>query len=63
MFYQMKVCTNQIVRQWLSVSVHDSNTRIGYKLAFYRSRYTLLLNDIDLIKCLRRAVPFPLTLD
>ena len=63
MIYQMKVCTNQIVRQCLSVSAHDSNTLIGYKLAFYRSRYALLLNDIDRIKCLRRAVPFPLTVD
>jgi len=63
MIYQMKVCTNQIVKQCLSVSIHDSNTLIGYKLAFYRSRFALLLNDIDLIECLRRAVPFPLTVD
>ena len=63
MIYQMKVCTNQIVMQCLSVSVHNSNTLIGYKLAFYRSRFALLLNDIDLIECLRGAVPFLLTID
>ena len=47
----------------LSVSVYDSNTLIGYTLAFYRSRYALLLNDTDLIECLRRAEPFQLTVD
>ena len=34
-----------------------------FLLAFYRSRFALLLNDTDLIECLHRAVPFPLTVN
>ena len=37
--------TNDIVKTCIQSAMHDSNTCIGYKLAFYRYKYSLDMHD------------------
>ena len=62
-----KVCHNSInrssiVRECLSCALSNSNTAIGYKLAFYIKNLNIIILEHDLKYCLEPVKPEPLNI-
>ena len=54
--------SNSIVRECLSCALSNSNTVIGYKLAFYRENFNISILEHDLKYCLEHVKPEPLSI-
>ena len=54
--------SNIIVRECLSCALSNSNTVIGYKLAFYRENFNISTLEHDLKYCLEHVKPEPLSI-
>ena len=54
--------SNSIVRECLSCALSNSNTVIGYKLAFYRENFNISILEHDLKYSLERVKPEPLSI-
>ena len=55
--------SNSIVSECLSSALRDSNTVIGYKLAFYREIFNNSILEHDLNYCLEHVKPEPLSIE
>ena len=54
--------SNSIVRECLSCALNNSNTVIGYKLAFHRENIIFSILEHDLNYCLEHVKPEPLSI-
>ena len=54
--------SNSIVSECLSCALSNSNTVIGYKLAFYRENFNICILEHDLKYCLEHVKPEPLSI-
>ena len=54
--------SNSIVRECLSCALSNSNTVIGYKLAFYRENFNISILEHDLKYSLEHVKPEPLSI-
>ena len=54
--------SNSIVKECLSCALSNSNTVIGYKLAFYRENFDISILEHDLKHCLEHVKPEPLSI-
>ena len=54
---------NSIVSECLSCTLSDSNTVIGYKLAFYRENFNISILEHDLKYCLELVKPEALSIE
>ena len=54
--------SNCIVSECLSCALSDSNTVIGYKLAFYRGNFNISILEHDLKYCLEHVKPEALSI-
>ena len=54
--------SNSIVRECLSCALSNSNTVIGYKLAFYRENFNISILEHDLKYCLEHVKPEPISI-
>ena len=59
--HRMLTCHNIIVNQCMSIASINSNTLIGYKLAYFRSKYAFNLTTNTLRYCIEKAIPLALT--
>ena len=55
--------SNSIVSEYLSCALSDSNTVIGYKLAFYRENFNISILEHDLKYCLEHVKPEALSIE
>ena len=55
--------SNSIVSECLSCALSDSNTVIGYKLAFYRENLNISILEHDLQYCLEHVKPEPMSIE
>ena len=55
--------SNSIVSECLSCALNDSNTVIGYKLAYYRENFNINILEHDLKYCLEHVKPDPLSIE
>ena len=56
-------CHNSIVKECLTVGINNSNTIIGYKLAFIRSRFGFNVIDTGYDVCLHNIIGTQLTVE
>ena len=54
--------SNSIVRECLSCALSNSNTVIGYKLAFYRKNFNISILEHDSKYCLEHVKSEPLSI-
>ena len=59
--YRLLNCHNCIVKECLTVGINNSNTIIGYKLAFIRSRFGINVIDTRYDVCLHNIIGTQLT--
>ena len=55
--YNMLNCPNDIVKQCMYNARNNSNTLIGYKIAFMRSRYGFSVFDANMNNCIHQMKP------
>ena len=55
--------SNSILSECLSCALSDSNTVIGYKLAFHRENFTIGILENNLKYCLEHVKPEPLSIE
>ena len=61
--YRLLNCHNCIVKECLTVGINNSNTIIGYKLAFIRSRFGFNVIDTRYDVCLHNIIGTQLTVE
>lgn len=64
LLYKMYYCVNnKIVKQCLNNAIHNSNTVIGYKLAYFREEFDVELFICDINTCLKYVRPASLSVE
>ena len=61
--YRLLNCHNCIVKECLTVGINNSNTSIGYKLAFIRSRFGINVIDTRYDVCSHNIIGTQLTVE